>query len=420
MFFSTYLKFLGPLNGQLKLSRIKYLKIIQKSPNFKDKLAESASAATKFRERIADVSNAGDIPSANAIHEARKKREELRKLAEDPSYVSMSKKKQQIKPKRGSRIAGVDSDSDEEQITRLNVVNKKRAAIDDDIDRGREQDDDGVRAWESNLIKGQAIPGQNSLEMNNLLEQQRGKDERPVDVRIREKLGDLKERLKECHMNKKRIDSEMAEPEGEDAFDAEEVNERYTYFAELQSWLKDYTHFINSKHADIDDYVRAVREYKAERASVQLRKRQLDVKDAGLQFTFTAPKGGNMNMAPDVKSRIREREGRRTRRKLDRQKQGIKQHHIGDSSDDEMDTEQCAAFEVKREALEAKRLALFDDVVEEYVDCRQVLNRFNQFRDVYHKWYKVCFIEECAGAVLLPLLKGFYYHLRHEFHWNKK
>ena len=51
-------------------------------------------------------------------------------------------------------------------------------------------DDDGVRAWESNLIKGSAIPGQNPADMN-LLNQPR--DERPVDVRIREKLGDLKE-----------------------------------------------------------------------------------------------------------------------------------------------------------------------------------------------------------------------------------
>ena len=50
-------------------------------------------------------------------------------------------------------------------------------------------DDDGVRAWESNLIKGSAIPGQNPADMN-LLNQPR--DERPVDVRIREKLGDLK------------------------------------------------------------------------------------------------------------------------------------------------------------------------------------------------------------------------------------
>ena len=72
-----------------------------------------------------------------------------------------------------------------------------------------------------------------------------------------------------------------------------------------------------------------MRSLKAEIASVQLRKRQLDVKDSGLQFTFTAPKGGNTNMALDVKTRIREREARRTRRKLDRQKAGIKNHRIG-------------------------------------------------------------------------------------------
>ena len=82
----------------------------------KDKLAENASAADKFRERIANMGS-DIIPDANKIHEARKKREEMRKMAEDPSYVSMSKKKKQ-KPKIGSRIEAIDSD-EEEQITRL-------------------------------------------------------------------------------------------------------------------------------------------------------------------------------------------------------------------------------------------------------------------------------------------------------------
>lgn len=142
-----------------------------------------------------------------------------------------------------------------------------------------------------------------------------------------------------------------------------------------------------------------------------------------------------------MKDRIREREGRRTRRKLDRQKAGIKNHHIGDSrlglnnsstacvrekmrfsklllvfavsisihpitSDEEMTPEQTALFEEKRQKLEENRLAIFDDVIEEYIDCRMLLNRFNQFRDSYNKYYKVCFIEECAGSVLIPVLKG--------------
>ena len=64
-------------------------------------------------------------------------------------------------------------------------------------------------------------------------------------------------------------------------------------------------------------------------------------------------------------------------------------------------------FNEKLENLESSRLSMFDDVIEEYVDTRQVLNRFNQFRDVYNKWYQACFIEECAGSVLIPILKGF-------------
>ena len=39
------------------------------------------------------------------------------------------------------------------------LVENKRTTIDDDIDRGREMDDDDVRDWEKNLIKGSHIPG---------------------------------------------------------------------------------------------------------------------------------------------------------------------------------------------------------------------------------------------------------------------
>ena len=86
---------------------------------------------------------------------------------------------------------------------------------------------------------------------------------------------------------------------------------------------------MNSKYSEIEEYIQDIRSLKAEMASVRLRKRQLDVKDSGLQFTFTAPKGGNTNLPVDVKQRIREREARRTKRKKERQLAGIKNHRIG-------------------------------------------------------------------------------------------
>jgi len=86
---------------------------------------------------------------------------------------------------------------------------------------------------------------------------------------------------------------------------------------------------VNSKYSEIEEYIQDIRSLKAEMASVRLRKRQLDVKDSGLQFTFTAPKGGNTNLPVDVKQRIREREARRTKRKKERQLAGIKNHRIG-------------------------------------------------------------------------------------------
>ena len=47
-------------------------------------------------------------------------------------------------------------------------------------------------------------------------------------------------------------------------------------------------------------------------------------------FNLTHKKGGNTNLAPDVRQRIREREANRSRRRQNRIKAGIKNHRIGE------------------------------------------------------------------------------------------
>ena len=90
-----------------------------------------------------------------------------------------------------------------------------------------------------------------------------------------------------------------------------------------------------------------------------------------------------------MRARVREREARRTRRKLERQMKNVKRHEPGDSSDDELDPDNAAKFKAKSEELEKQRLRLFEDVFDEYTDSRILLNRFNQWRESFPRWYKV-------------------------------
>ena len=79
-------------------------------------MTEANSAEEKFRNRI--LNSGSDIPDANKIHEARKKRELLRRIAQDPSYVSLKGKKTM---KSGeSRLMTGDSDEEEPKVTHLN------------------------------------------------------------------------------------------------------------------------------------------------------------------------------------------------------------------------------------------------------------------------------------------------------------
>ena len=87
-----------------------------------DKLSENQTAEERFKSRVLNASANSAIPDANKIHEARKKREEMRKLAQDPAYISMNrngKNRNHQNRKTGSRIEGVDSGDENEQITRM-------------------------------------------------------------------------------------------------------------------------------------------------------------------------------------------------------------------------------------------------------------------------------------------------------------
>ena len=82
-----------------------------------------------------------------------------------------------------------------------------------------------------------------------------------------------------------------------------------------------------------------------------------------------------------------------------------KHHEPGDSTDDELDPDNAAVFEEKFRKLEEERLQIYADVVEEYTDSHLLLNRFNKWRVSFPRWYKVCFVEECAGSIIIPVLK---------------
>jgi len=86
-----------------------------------DKLSENQTAEERFKSRVLNASANSAIPDANKIHEARKKREEMRKLAQDPAYISMNRNGKNRKT--GSRIEGVDSGDENEQITRMKGLN---------------------------------------------------------------------------------------------------------------------------------------------------------------------------------------------------------------------------------------------------------------------------------------------------------
>jgi len=364
-----------------------------------DKMKEKDLKSSSFREKVLDKIGSSAIPDANEIHAARKKREEARRKAKgDDSFLPINGNKKRNIP-TGRRIDNTGSDNEEERVIKMDI--NQKVFVNDDIDEGREKDDEGVRRWETNLIRGSAIAPQ-SVEELEAMGFSNGQKKFPADA-IREKLGDLRERLAECKNNKVRMEQKStADPTPAAEYDLEDM---YCYFQEMRAWLKDYTLFVNCKMDEMTKWHSELRETQAEVASVRLRRRQLDVKDAGLQFTFNAPKNGNENLEEDVKRRIREREARRTRRKLARQMKNVKNHRAGESTDEELDAEDDTKFAAKFAQLDEARRRLLDDVIDEYTDSRILLNRFNKWREAYPRFYTAGYGGECASSVIMPIVQ---------------
>ena len=119
-----------------------------------DKMKEKDLSKNSFREKVLDKLASSSIPDANAIHAARKKREEARRQATmGESYVPLNGQKSKMGNNiPGRRIDGTESDPDEEIIKM--EINKKKI-INDDIDEGREKDDEGVRRYKNKKFQKQ-------------------------------------------------------------------------------------------------------------------------------------------------------------------------------------------------------------------------------------------------------------------------
>lgn len=107
---------------------------------------------------------------------------------------------------------------------------------------------------------------------------------------------------------------------------------------------------------------------------------------------------------PEDEERIRraaEREGRRNRRRYDREKLSMSEtHNDGMSSDDEVPDIELAQYREQLAQIKSDAATIFDEVVEEFCELPQILSKFDEWKKRDMNAYKEAYVHLCLPKII--------------------
>src|SRR5690349_20015261 len=107
---------------------------------------------------------------------------------------------------------------------------------------------------------------------------------------------------------------------------------------------------------------------------------------------------------PEDDERIRraaEREGRRNRRRYDREKLSMSDtHNDGMSSDDEVPDVELSQYREQLSQIKTDATMIFDEVVEEFCELPQILQKFDEWKKKDVNAYREAYVHLCLPKVV--------------------
>ena len=395
--------------------------------------------------------DSGVIPSPSLIHAARKQREMLRKFGSE--YIS-SEDTQKFKEETKSRlIRDDDDDSSEDGIMEMKGIVKKNSSkkyvpheSDDDKKEADEEGnaDEEVSRWEEEMIKkginaqtNQTGPSlSQTAEVlqqanyynaygDNYLNNTGQTEINPYSYRRVEAKSDLsfeiiKKRLEDHleglkiknesnvnEMDKLAFDTSECEHMSKHLGDIKTISKEYQFYQEMRQYVKDLVGCLRENVRvirSLEESALALWKNQAERI---IERRRQDIQDESKQVT-SSNKGMQDKSSNDADfiQRVREREARRTRRRGARQiQQNSSSHYDGLSSDDEETTMDQAHFKTEMDRIRTASAAVFDDVLDDFCNLRNILKRFDDWRTQHNNSYNDAYIALCIPKLLFPFIK---------------
>lgn len=124
---------------------------------------------------------------------------------------------------------------------------------------------------------------------------------------------------------------------------------------------------------------------------------------------FSEPISAAARRTPEYEEQVRraaEREGRRTRRRCERERNDLLASHLdGMSSDDEIPDQQQEQSVAASAQIESQSLEAFEDVTDDFCKVELILMKFYAWRKTDMTSYQDAFVSLCLPKVLAPLVR---------------
>uniref|UniRef100_A0A182JEI6 GCF C-terminal domain-containing protein n=1 Tax=Anopheles atroparvus TaxID=41427 RepID=A0A182JEI6_ANOAO len=188
---------------------------------------------------------------------------------------------------------------------------------------------------------------------------------------------------------------------------------KYRFYQEFRCFVTDLVECLNEKVPLVASLEQRALQLMGRHSGMLIERRRQDVRDQVKEMT-DANKA--VKRPVDDQERVRraaEREGRRTRRRRDREKNETAERHLdGMSSDDEIPDMEAARYKASLQAVELETRDVFADATEEFCEIAAILAKFEQWREHDMPAYRDTYVSLCLPKILGPLVR------LHHVTWN--
>ncbi|XP_076990808.1 intron Large complex component GCFC2 isoform X2 [Tamandua tetradactyla] len=184
----------------------------------------------------------------------------------------------------------------------------------------------------------------------------------------------------------------------------------YKFYKSMKIYVENLIDCLNEKIISIQEIESSMHALLLKQAMTFVKRRQDELKHESMylqHLSRMAETSTNGSLATDGNAQrvLEEIESRRARRRQARMLSGNCNHYEGTSSDDELSSAEMTDFQNSQDDILQNRKKIFEDVHDDFCNIRNILLKFQQWREKFPDSYYEAFISFCIPKLLNPLIR---------------